>query len=149
MSTYIPRERVITNNQGSPGDTLLVLRSQEPSLKYKILAVPNSVVFCSGPILTLIPMQFFNSFTKFLGNTSKGPYKNRYYTPVLYTPHSSNLPFQILIFFDFFKFLFLYPTISRNSYVHTYTFFLLLAHYDDVRSSCFNNVNTLDGYIPK
>ena len=42
MLTFIPRERVVTNNQGSPGDTLLVLNHQAPPSK--ILAVPNSLI---------------------------------------------------------------------------------------------------------
>ena len=63
-----------------------------------------------------------------LGCPDKGPYNNRYYICVFYTPHSSNLPFQILIFFDFFKFLFMYPNIPRNSCVYNklYIFFSFL-----------------------
>ena len=49
----------------------------------------------------------------------------------------------------FFKFLFMYHTIPRDRNVHNYTFVLLLAHYDNVRSSCFNNFIILDVYIPK
>ena len=59
-----------------------------------------------------------------LGCPDKGPYNNRCYICVFYTPHSSNLPFQNLLFFDFFKFLFMYPNIPRNSCVYTYTFFV-------------------------
>ena len=45
MPTYLPRERVISNDQGSLEDTLPVL-SQAPFL---------FVLFCSSLILTLIP----------------------------------------------------------------------------------------------
>ena len=43
----------------------------------------------------------------------------------------------------------MYHTIPTDRNVHNYTFVLLLAHYDNVRSSCFNNFSTLDVYIPK
>ena len=39
--------------------------------------------------------------------------------------------------------------LCSNNYVNNNTFFLLLAHYGDVRSSCFNDVITLDVHIPK
>ena len=58
-----------------------------------------------------------------LGCPDKGPYNNRFYIRVFYTPHSSNLPFQNLIFFDFFKFLCMFPNFPRNSCVYNYTFF--------------------------
>ena len=41
------------NNQGSLGDTLLVLRSQAHSLETWLILI--CTVFCCGPILTLIP----------------------------------------------------------------------------------------------
>ena len=127
------------NNQGSPGDTLLVLKSQAPS--FKILAVPNSVVFCNSPILTLISNFSLNPSSSSYSphNTSKSSYNNRYCIHVFYTPHSSNRPLQILIIFYFFKFLFMYPTISRDSNVRNYTFFSFLLNYYYCYYYCFDD----------
>ena len=67
------REQVITKDQEipqrhSPG-------TQKSSTLLTILAVPNSVVFCSSPILTLIP----SSLIHCPSNTLKGPYNNRHH----------------------------------------------------------------------
>ena len=70
-----------------------------------ILTVPNSVVFCSSPILTLIPS--FCPLSKFLRNISKDPYNNRYHVHVFHTPHLSNFSLQFLIFSNFFQLLLL------------------------------------------
>ena len=97
----------------------------------KILAVRNKAIFCSKPVLMVIP-------------TTTGTTSTR-----LISHNFSNLPLQILVFLNLFTLLFLNSVTPWWSNIQNNCLVALFLINNNIRSSGLNNMVTLDGHVPQ
>ena len=113
-----------------------------------ILAVPNNAVFCTCPVLKLIPIFSIHLSNSFDAAPSVPITTGT--TVTFFMPHmDATSLFKSPYFSLFFSIFRSYSRIPRHCYINDLAFLCIFIYHHHFRSSCFNFVIALDVEIPQ